>query len=177
MSDIDTMRWGDTQNILLATAAALENGFFQSSQMLNAHWQRPCVWRLMLSIQPNMAVGDVLTFQVTVLMRVGVGQANQQVPLATFAFAAPYLPVLQFFDIPAENLQLQFAVGAVSNTPATGDNVTIAAFIAPRAEPGGIVQIRDSLPGNDGIREPDRDGLPRWMPRGYEDGEVRYRGR
>jgi hypothetical protein len=173
MSEVDTMRWGDTQSVLLASAAGAENGIITSSQMLNAHWQRPCVWRMMLSIAPEMAAGDVLTFTVNILLRIGVGQANQLVPLATFAGAPPYAPVVQFFDIPAENLQLQFLVGAISNTPAPNDRVVVSAFVAPRAEPGGIVQIRDRMPQE--IREPDRDGLPRWMPRGFDDGELKYR--
>jgi hypothetical protein len=175
VSEQDTMRWGDTQSVLLSAGAAFENGFAASSQMLNAHWQRPCVWRMMLSIAPEMASGDTLTFSVQVLLRVGVGQANQQVPLITLPFGPPYAPVVEFFDIPAENLQLQFLVGAVSNTPLANDRVIVSAFVAPRAEPGGIVQIRDHMKQD--IREPDHDGLPRWMPRGFEDGEVAYRPR
>jgi hypothetical protein len=175
MSEVDTMRWGDTQFVsLISTAAAGEGGVSRSNQMLNAHWQRPCVWRLLVSMAPQLVAGETLTFDIVILLRIGVGQANQVVPLATFSFAPPYAPVIFRDDVPAENMQLQFAIQNLSGLPTNlSDGVTVAAFTAPRAEPGGIVQIRDHM--GQGVREPDRDGLPRWMPRGFDDGEVKYR--
>jgi hypothetical protein len=174
MSDVDTMRWGDTQVIKLASAVeSVQTG----SQMLNAHWQRPCVWRLLISVAPSVGIDDQgITIGVVPSLRIGVGQANQLVPLPPIVFApGAYAPVTQFFDVPAENLQLQFQVTVTGVIVDTSDNVTVSAFVAPRAEPGGIVQIRDGM--GDGIREPDRDGLARWPGRGFEDGELTYRPR
>jgi hypothetical protein len=176
VSEVDTMRWGDTQTLLLANVVATGEGSvvkLQSSQMLNAHWQRPCVWRLMLSINPAIA-GNATTL-VTVLLRVGVGQANQLTPLATFLATTASGPSVLFFDIPAENIQVQFTLGPVGGVITNGDQVTVSAFVAPHSEPAGIVQIRDVM--GQGIREPDRDGLPRFMPAGFEDGELIYRPR
>ena len=172
MSDVDTMRWGDTQTLLLAHVAAVEGQTqLVSSQMLNAHWQRPCVWRLMLSINP--AISGNATTAVTVFLRVGCGQANQLVPITVFNAASGSGFEVLFFDIPAENIQVQFSLGPVGGLVALGDQVTVSAFAAPHSEPGGITQIRDSL--KTGIREPDQDGQPRWMPPGFNDGELRYR--
>jgi hypothetical protein len=172
MSDVDTMRWGDTQSLKLS--GAVETAL-QSSQMLNAHWQRPCVWRLMVSVAPTVGPDDqAIVIGVVLSLRVGVGQANQLVPLPPITFpAGTYAAVTQFFDVPAENLQLQFQVSVSGVIVDPNDQVTVSAFIAPRAEPGGIVQIRDHM--GDGIREPDRDGLQRWPGAGFDDGELRYR--
>jgi len=176
MSEVDTMRWGDTQSLLLTKAeAAGEGGVATSSQMLNAVWQRPCVWRLMVTIDPSIEPGDAaVTFDIAILLFVGIGQANQKVPLAVQHFATPFNPVTLFFDIPAEAMQLQFAVQSLSNAITDPNSlVKVSAFAAPHSEPAGIVQIRDHM--NRDVRSPDRDGLPRWMPAGFDDGEVRYR--
>jgi hypothetical protein len=133
----------------------------------------------MLSMFPNMQAGENVTFVVNALLRVGVGQANQQVPLATFVFAPAagvYTGQTAFFDIPAQDMQVQFSVavqGGGTPTVTTGDGFTVSAFAAPHAEPGGIMQIRDGMA--QAIREPDQDGQPRWMPPGFNDGELRYR--
>jgi hypothetical protein len=173
MSDVDTMRWGDTQTLNFVAAGG-EGQEGLSSQMLNAHWQRPCIWRLMISIAPFMTEADsALTFDVNVFLFVGVGQANQRIRIGSVSFATPFAPVTQFFDIPAENMQLQFQIANLSNLPHLESYVEVTAMAAPRAEPGGISQIRDNIGA--GIREPDRDGLARWPGRGFEDGELRYR--
>jgi hypothetical protein len=176
MSDVDTMRWGDSQTLLMSGIG--ENAAPVSGQLLNAHWQRPCVWRLMLAIQPNITAGDTTVFVVNVLLRVGVGQANSLIPLATFVFAPTagvYTGQTTFFDVPAQDMQVQFSAGVQGGgTPMEpGDSITVSAFAAPHAEPAGISQIRDGIAA--GIREPDQDGQPRWMPPGFNDGQLRYR--
>jgi len=182
MSDVDTMRWGDSQTLKIVNAAG-EDVSFLSSQMLNAHWQRPCVWRLLVSVSGQFDAADAgTTFTVTVFLRVGVGQTNELIPILTINWTVgTTADTTVFFDIPAENMQMQFQVSDLANAPGGGVNpndfVKVVALAAPRAEPGGISQIRDGLPGNDGIREPDRDGMARWPGGGFEDGELRYRGR
>ena len=176
MSDVDTMRWGDSQTLLMSGIG--ENSAPVSGQLLNAHWQRPVVWRLMIAIQPVITPGDTSVFVVNVLLRVGVGQANSQVPLATFVFApvaGVYTGQTAFFDVPAQDMQVQFRAGiqggGVPMLP--NDSFIVSAFAAPHAEPGGIAQIRDGMAA--AIREPDQDGQPRFMPPGFNDGQVRYR--
>jgi hypothetical protein len=190
MSDIDTMRWGDTQTLNLANAAG-ESSFTPSKQMLNAKWERPVIWRLMLTVAYQVVPADVgLTFTVNIFLQVGVGQASQQVPLASVNIVAAnpsnvIAPL--FFDIPAEAMQVQFFVGNFGNQPNAGDSVTVTAMCAPHAEPGAVAQMRDTAvadPNRASMR--DRDGMPRWigtphpeheagMPQGFDDGELRYR--
>ena len=130
MSQHDTMRWGDTQTLNLLAAAAYngETGvFLASKQMLNAKWERPVVWRLMLSVSYNVVAADVgVTFAVPIFLQIGVGQASQLVPLASVLVVATVPPTVippLFFDIPAEAMQCQFFVGPVSTaTPNAGDS-------------------------------------------------------
>jgi hypothetical protein len=190
MSDIDTMRWGDTQTLNLAQGAG-ESSFTPSKQMLNAKWERPVVWRLMLSVAYQVVPADAgLTFSVQIFLQVGVGQASQQVPLATVNIVAtsPATVIAPlFFDIPAEAMQVQFFVGDFGNQPNAGDSVTVTAMCAPHAEPGAVAQMRDvSVPDPNKASQRDREGMPRWigtphpeheagMPQGFDDGELRYR--
>lgn len=194
MSDVDTIRWGDTQSVNIAAAAVSVEGapsVALSKQMLNAKWERPVVWRLMLTLFAQVGVDDQsnITWDVQVFVQVGVGGVNQLVPLAFVHFASPYAPSIQFFDIPAEAMQVQFqvqnVVGVILDPHA--DIVTVTAMCAPHAEPGAIAQMRDvAVPDPGHTSQRDREGLPRWigtphpehepgMPQGFDDGELRYR--
>ena len=193
MSDIDTMRWGDTQTLVMTEQQTVEtdSGPSQvglSSQMLNLKWQRPLTWRLMVSAVPTVSPGDngVVSITVFVTMFVGVGQANQEVPLFTWDFSAgpppDYVGSTQFFDVPAEALQLRFTT--VCNPPAADDGtyVTVTAMGAPITEPRVTADVREllrklhdmALPSRSGDPT-DGDGQPRWMPPGFDDGVMRYR--
>lgn len=190
MSDIDTMRWGDTQTLNLAQGAG-ESSFTPSKQMLNAKWERPVVWRLLLSVVYQVDPADVgLTFTVNIFLQIGVGQASQQVPIASVNIIATSPPTLiapLFFDIPAETMQVQFFVGNFGNQPRPTDSVTVTAMCAPHAEPGAVAQLRDvGVPDPNKASMRDREGMPRWigtphpdhepgMPLGFDDGELRYR--
>jgi hypothetical protein len=181
MSDHDTMRWGDTQSILLTAAASSVEGAIPiavSKQMLNAKWERPVVWRLMVSIATQIGVDDAaITFDVLINLQVGVGQANQIVPLALVHFATPFASSIQFFDVPAEAMQLNFQIGNVAGGPIAdpSDSVTVTAMCAPHAEPGSIAMMRNAMHAATHVESPDSQGLPRWMPEGFDDGELRYR--
>jgi hypothetical protein len=182
MTDHDTFRWGDTEtkSLLAFDKAAGENGFSQSRQLLNAKWERPCVWRLMLTVAYNVVPGDAgLTFNVNIFLQVGVGQASQLVPLASIAVVATNPPTVipaLFFDVPAEAMQVQFFVGNFGNSPDPGDSITVTAMCAPHAEPGAIAQTRDTfVPDPHASTDRDREGMPHWMPEGFDDGRLRYR--
>lgn len=192
MSDHDTLRWGDTQSLNLAAAALIVEGMpivLTSKQMLNAKWERPVVWRLMLTVAVQVGADDTgLTFDVLINVQVGVGGVNQLVPLVVIPFATPFNPSIQFFDIPAEAMQVQFQVGNLVGTvlDPTGDIVTVTAMCAPHAEPGAIAQMRSAMHAPTHVTSPDSEGLPRWMgtphpdyepdmPQGFDDGQLRYR--
>lgn len=189
MSDFDTMRWGDTQTIQLVNASELtETGFsvYRTSQMLNAKWQRPLLWKLMLSVAPVIDAADAgagLLLDVLVSLFVGVGQANAQIPLATFAFTnatiPPYAGQVLFYDIPAEAIQVQFTAATSIAIPSTSTSyISVSAFAAPFTEPRVLTDIREltrrdrPIPDRD---EPDNSGGQRWMGPGFNDGQMRYR--
>lgn len=192
MSDLDTMRWGDTVAIPLVQAQLVVGegeGVYQTQQILNAVWQRPVVWRLLLSAKWLLAPEDVgSSVTIAIYLRVGVGQANQEIPLTTIILTmetATGFIQPQFFDVPAEALQVAFQVVAVTSQTGNAFDpnsiLTVTGFVAPHAEPGSLAQIRDNVKlamGDDpkrGPQDPDRRDLPRWMPPGFDDGEVRYR--
>jgi hypothetical protein len=187
MSDIDTMRWGDTQSLPLVNAQVdPETGgaIIASSQMLNAKWQRPITWRLMVSVNPLIAaVDDASTLTVVVTLFVGVGQANQQVPLAVLSFGpGTYVGETQFFDVPAETMQLQFTVLADPGVVSDGSVVVVTAMAAPVTDPRAIADVRELLREIHSLALPSRhndptdgDNQPRWMPPGFDDGVMRYR--
>lgn len=176
MSDVDTMRWGDTQSLsLLAASGESANAF--SKQMLQANWQRPVVWRVMLSISASIGADDAaLTFDVQPILFIGVGQANAPVPLPPVHFATPFASSVQFFDIPAESIIMQFAILNLSNAAHADSSINVAAFVAPHAEPGAIVQMRDKMGApRHWVDPPDLQGQPHWMREGFDDGQLRYR--
>jgi hypothetical protein len=182
MTDHDTFRWGDTAtaHLLALNQAAGENGVAPiPSQLLNAKWERPCVWRLMLSIAYQVVDLDVgLQFTVGLFVQVGVGQASQVLPLASIDITATNPPTIipaLFFDVPAETMQVQFFVGPFSNGPRAQDSITVTAMCAPHAEPGAIAQMRRAAGAEPVVVSPDSEGLDRWMGPGFEDGQLRYR--
>ena len=179
MSDFDTLRWGDSQQLSLLPAFG--ETLIRSKELLYAKWQRPVVWRLMLTVKADLTPADIaaaITFGVALELQLGVGGVNQVVPLAVVAFATPYAPSVQFFDVPAETIQVLASVFGVSAQPSKNSTVTVTAMTAPHAEPGGVVQIRDAVAvhgDKERIQSADSEGMPRWMPAGFDDGEVRYR--
>jgi len=193
MSEIDTIRWGDTQSVMIAAAALVVEGpppVAVSKQMLNCKWERPVVWRLLVSLFAQIGPDDVgnVTFDVQVSVQIGLGGVNQLLPLTLVHFASPYASNIQFFDIPAEAMQIQFAVGNVVGAvlDPLADMVTVTAMAAPHAEPGAIAMMRNHLGAPTHVVSPDSQGLPRWigtphpeheagMPYGFDDGQLRYR--
>ncbi|HZZ54783.1 MAG TPA: hypothetical protein VFE26_10925 [Trebonia sp.] len=187
MSDIDTMRWGDTQTLepLNAVTTDVNSQVVTSSQMLNAKWQRPVTWRLMLSVAPSIAGEDTAsTLTVFVTLFVGVGQANAPVPLATLTFtdADGFAGQTVFFDIPAETMQVQFTAVFDPSVASTGSVVQVTAMCAPITEPRVMADVREllreihhrDLPSRHNAPS-DGDGQPRWMGPGFDDGVMRYR--
>jgi len=186
MSDIDTMRWGDAQTLNFANAmpnpSGAENFLLPSKQMLNAHWQRPLLWKLMISVTPQVddSVMEGFAFSLTAFLYVGVGQANSLVPLDIFNFSGvpPYTPVTKFYDIPAENYQLLFQLMYPFGTSLTQSYVLVSAFTAPFTEPRMVTDVREYVGrGRDLPRRADAgsDEQPRYFPPGFEDGQMTYR--
>jgi hypothetical protein len=174
VTDHDTFRWGDVENLLIVKATG-ENTLFTSRQLLNARWQRPCVWRLLLSYNPQFSQSS-LTYSIGTLLVLGIGQTTAQIPLNVINVATPFAPTVLFFDIPAETIIVQFALFSVGGAVPANDSIQLTAMAAPHAEPGAVVQMRDGLGApRHGVESPDSEGLPHWMGPGFEDGELRYR--
>jgi hypothetical protein len=186
MSELDTVRWGDQQTLLftpnLAGPAALI-GVTATKQLVNAHWRRPCTWKLLVSIQPFMPSIEASTFHPQMNLFVGCGGANVTIPVAfTVAPAAGvYSPILQFFDLPAQDIQVNFQVSMAGASDDTFPHSWLfAALAAPFTEPDGYTMtseyIKQLIPSLDSRAvDPANRQLPHWMPPGYEDGELRYR--
>lgn len=188
MSDLDTIRWGDTQTLVFAPAAGgSPAGLFgppQTKQLVHAHWSRPCTWKVLVYIAPTLPASEAGTFNAAAQITVGCGGGMVQFGrIYTFApTAGVYTPQLDIFDVPAQDIQAQILLNGT--TPATQDvdqeSWLTAIMVAPITEPAGYTDVADMLrklavdmPHN--LRNPDSEGLPRWMPEGFEDGELRYR--
>lgn len=186
MTDFDTLRWGETQTLnVVVTPGAEEISTPPPVQMLHLHWQRPLLWKLMLSMTPQMLPGETVTWVVSEEVIVGVGQATDIIPLGPFVFAPAagvYSPQVVFQEIPAQDIQLRFRLsiqGGGLPTNTANQAFRVSAFGAPFTEPGATAQLRDELARDQGgkITDPDQRGQPRWMPPGFHDGELRYQER
>lgn len=168
MTDRDTYRWGDTQNLKIVQATG-ENTSFQSKQLLYARWQRPCVWRLLLSYNPQFSQG-ALTYSIASQLELGIGQTSLTVPLNVVNIVSPFTPSVVFFDIPAEMISLQFILFNVGGAVPVNDSILLSAAAAPHSEPGAIAQMRDHMGApRHGIESPDQEGMGPWL--GYNNGE------
>ena len=178
MTDIDTLRWGDSQ-----TLSVPGGSIQQSVQIVQGRWQRPLAWKLLVVIIPQVAAGETGTFKATMNLSIGIGQGTVTVPIpfSIAPTAGVYSPVIQNLDIPAQEVQISFTVDATGATAEGDANAfTVSAFIAPFTEPRVLMDLRDALVdraalASRALAEPDRDGLPRWMPPGFDDGMLRYR--
>jgi hypothetical protein len=106
-----------------------------------------------------------------------------EVPLGTtvFTLAGGYQPVTLFFEVPAQDVQVFARVDVTNAVSTQGMSFLFGAYIAPLTEPAGYTEIRELIrqamnnaerPSSDS----DSQGLPHWMPPGFDDGELRYRG-
>lgn len=180
MSDFDTLRWGDTQDLAFsALTGPFPTGPQSTKQLLHAHWQRPCLWKVLVAIQPNMGAVEAGTFTPTLRLTVGCGGGMMVIPLP-IASAPPYPNILQFFDIPAQDIQGVFDVNLA---PASDETLPhswlFGLFAAPFTEPAGYTDasalLKQALAQPVSRGDPDNHELPRWMPPGFNDGELRYR--
>lgn len=184
MSDIDTLRWGDTQTLTFNPGAAALVGVPQTKQLVHAHWQRPCTWKVLVWIAPTLPPGEAGTFNAALEITIGCGGGMVTFDrFYTFAPAAGvYSPQLDIFDVPAQDIQARILINGI--TGATDDtrqhSWLTACMVAPITEPAGYTDVADMLrklaqnmPAN--LRDPDSEGLPRWMPEGFEDGQLKYR--
>jgi hypothetical protein len=183
VSDFDTLRWGDTQTLSFATVgAAFPTGPQPTKQLVHAHWRRPLTWKLLVNIQPSLPAVEAGTFHLIMRLTVGCGGGMQTIPFdfVSAPVAGVYAPVLQFFDIPAQDIQIVFDVNLA---PATDDTLPhswlFGAFVAPFTEPSGSADTAALLThaiGQSASRaDPDSRDMSRWIPPGFEDGELRYR--
>lgn len=184
MSDFDTLRWGDSATLDFfkpgqpATAQT-------TKQLVHAYWRRPLTWKLLVVARPQLPSTEGGTFHPVVNVTIGIGQSiSDTIPLVlTVApVAGVYSPVVQFFDIPAQDIQVNVSLdaGAGATQETDPEYWQFSAFAAPFTEPYGYTVVGDHLLGPEGgqhqtRRMPDQWQEPRWMPPGFDDGEIRYR--
>lgn len=185
MSDFDTLRWGDSDSLTFFTATSPSNITVQKTkQLVHAYWRRPLTWKVLVYVVPQLPAAESGTFTATLLAVIGIGQSVSPliaIPITVAPTAGVYAPVMQTFDLPAQDIQLQFALDASAATQEEAPEFwNFAAFAAPLTEPQGYTVVGDMLAGPDGARDqtrrmPDQFAEPRWMPPGFQDGTLRYR--
>jgi len=178
MTDLDTLRWGDSQYLAFVPSAG-EGPVQTTKQLLSAKWQRPVVWRVLVNIQVGGLIGDNANYLVIVKFAIGVGQTTITGVQRVYALTAPYTiasDIFDSFDIPAQDIQATCTLQQVTaSAVTTQESVQLGIVVAPHAEPGAIAHMRDEIAGpNAAVAHPDRQGLPHWMPAGFNDGLLRY---
>jgi|SRR5215472_11797878 len=181
MSDVDTLRWGDTDSVTFFTVGSGTLVLVKDTkQLLHAHWERPLTWQLLVVITADLPVTEHGTFIVTLHLTIGVGGGMKQVniPITITPVAGAFAANITNIPIPAQDVQLFATIDATGNTQETlPETWNLSAFIAPLTEPAGYTDTRNYIAGRPPHLDldPDNASLPRWMPPGFDDGEVRYR--
>lgn len=154
---LDTLRWGDCQNVAIVNPALAAATQMTTKQLAQARWRWPLVWGLRISIEPQMAVGETLTFTVTFQVTIGSGQNTANVYFVYLLTAANgYAPITDFLQLPAQDVQVQCTVSSPGGSGLT-DNIRVGAFLAPVTEPHATTHLYEIASGES--QEPGA----RWM--------------
>lgn len=153
---LDTLRWGDAQNATIVNPSLAAVTQVQTKQLAQARWRYPLLWGLRISIEPQMAEGETLTFTVTYQVILGAGQtsANVYFPYTLAPTGGIYLPITDFQQVPAQDVQVICSVSSPGGSGLT-DNIRVGAFLAPLTEPHAGAELVEMLSG-------DSPGM-RWM--------------
>jgi len=153
----DTLRWGDCQNVTLVNSALAHVVTMQSKQLAQARWRWPLLWGMRVSIEPQIAAGETLTFTVTFQVTIGSGQNTATVSFVYLLTAANgYAPITDFQQLPAQDIQVTCTVSSPGGSGLT-DNIRVGAFLAPVTEPHAMTHVYEMMSG-----EADAPGA-RWM--------------
>ena len=145
MSDLDTLRWGDTQELLFtpnsdATVAA------PSKQMVAAHWRRPLGWVVNVVINPQLNSDETADVILDVTLTQGSGGAIiSGHKRYTMTLAGGYAPVLDSFQIAAQDIQVAVSASIKNGASAAQEGLQVGVFVAPVTEPAAAARQTDAL--------------------------------
>lgn len=168
-----TLRWGDTETIvggLNAPSTTEGSGQAASKQLIAAHWRWPITWNCQFILIPSLP-GETQVFTVDLNIIIGVGQAMMGFDkLYTLTrTAGVYLPIMDNFQLPAQDIQAKVFVNAQGAQTGTHNSIQVGMFVAPMTEPHAMTMVLEELArGN----SPDQ---ARWMMEGFEPSPLAYR--
>ena len=152
---LDTLRWGDAQNVQIVNGALAIETVSITRQLAQARWRWPLMWGLRIGITPQVGNGETLTFTVQYKVTIGCGQNSADMFFNyTIAPAAGlYLPVTDFIELPAQDIQVIATVNSPGGSGVT-DNFQVSAFLAPTTEPHAMTHLFEHLVEGDpeGVR-------------------------
>jgi hypothetical protein len=170
MSDLDTLRWGDTQAIPIPATGLGSVPLYRTKQLVAAKWRRPLAWVAHVSIDGSSLLSTE-TATITILARftIGVGGAAIQM-VKTYVFAPPYTAVFDSFQLAAQDVQADVVMQSFTPTAATPEALQVGIVVAPLQEPFAMSAILDHLT--------DAPLGPRWMEGNpalpFDDGQLHY---
>jgi len=179
--DPNRLRWGDIFPVVIPGVVS-ENPAPVSQQIVNARaHDLPETWTIFLYCAIDHMPPGGVSVSIVYGITIGVGASTVTFPF-TFFFGPAIVgnPTFSPYEIdsgtvkfgfttlflPARDIQINAQLSRSGQD--TNQPCLVGAWVAPRvsfpAQPGAVER-----PPHTG------EGLPRWMPPGFEDGELRYR--
>lgn len=179
MGDLDTLRWGDSQQLIIPGGAGGRFAAIQTSkQLIAAHWRWPCVWALRVIIRPQLDEHETATIFCAVDVIVGSGQSQAT---ARFLYnvalvAGAYAPINDLQLIPACDIQATVLIlGSQALVGTAEESIAFGLFVAPHSEPHAITRYYEKT-----IEEHGGESR-RWMDanpaQGFQDEPLHYKPR
>jgi len=149
MPDLDTLRWGDSQQLIIPATAGDFALLQTSKQMIAAHWRWPLVWALRVIIRPFLDPTEAATIHLAVDVVVGSGQSQAT---ARFLYnLAPnaggtYDPINDLQFIPACDIQASALIlGSTALFSNVEESIAFGLFVAPQTEVHAPTRIYEKL--------------------------------
>lgn len=149
MTTLDSIRWGDAENVSFVVPAIALTPIVAptKSQLVHAVWHWPLTWTVAIVVIPQFISTEGATFTLSIEVTIGVGAsvASFTIPID---LAPPYAPVFlqQFF--PSQDLQMKATLrGTPTGTAGATENLFVGLFAAPMTEPHAMTQMLESLTG------------------------------
>lgn len=157
MSDLDTLRWGDTQTLAFDPGVADPKGM-ATRQMVSAKWRRPLGWVCNVVIAPQFnAETGTFVFQARITQGIGGGLVTSVKTYTLAPVGGVYDPIFDSFELAAQDIQIDVALVRTAAAVGGPESVQIGVFVAPITEPHAMTAILDQTDG--GLPPPHR----RWM--------------
>jgi hypothetical protein len=170
-SALDTLRWGDVQQVVgLEATFSDATAIFKTVQLNQAHWRWPLSWVWRLALTPQMPAVETGTFKVEIQVTLGVGQAQTTFSLfySITKTGSVYLPVTDSQLFPAQDIQMRAVVTGAASQATVTDAIIIGSFLAPQTEPHAMTEMLERMQG----KAPDQ---VEWMGEGFHPQALHYR--